>query len=307
MQHLESERLAALADELPTAGESAHLACCLSCRRERDSYVALLALAQDEGRAGTEAERAAHAFGEPLTRWEEIAAALRADGLLTPGSDGPRGAAPAMGRPWVEPEPARRLGAPSGWRRPRSLARVAAAAALLVGGAGLGRLSAEIPLPGRAESSADAPGLLTGTSGAGEAAFAAAGAGTSVEPGAGDAASARGREVLTMDGTILLVSDAPFASVAEAGRVLARAQRDYQRAAAYLAEHDSSAAVGDTRVLRARLAALEAMMPQVREALAETPQDPVLNQVYLTTYDVRESTLRQLGRVLPVGAQLNGY
>ena len=80
-----------------------------------------------------------------------------------------------------------------------------------------------------------------------------------------------------------------------------------QRAAVFLAEHDSTAAVGSSDVLRARLAALDDMMPRVREALNEAPEDPVLNQVYLSTYDVRESTLRQLGRTLPVGARVNGY
>ena len=35
MQHLDTDRLAALADESPTAEESAHLATCVACRRER--------------------------------------------------------------------------------------------------------------------------------------------------------------------------------------------------------------------------------------------------------------------------------
>ena len=98
-----------------------------------------------------------------------------------------------------------------------------------------------------------------------------------------------------------------FESVEHASRVLAAAQRDYQRAAAFLAEQDSSATLGTPEALQARLAALDEVMPRVREALSVAPADPVLNQVYLTTYDVRESTLRQLGRTLPVGARVNGY
>jgi hypothetical protein len=60
-------------------------------------------------------------------------------------------------------------------------------------------------------------------------------------------------------------------------------------------------------MLRARLAALDEVMPKVREALYEAPQDPMLNQYYLTTYEARESTLRQLARALPVGMRLNGF
>ena len=109
-------------------------------------------------------------------------------------------------------------------------------------------------------------------------------------------------------GSALLTGGAStFASVDQAAAVLTRAQRDYQRAAAFLAEHDSTSAVGSSEVLQARLAALDDVMPRVREALNEAPQDPVLNQVYLSAYDVRESTLRQLGRALPVGARVNGF
>jgi hypothetical protein len=109
----------------------------------------------------------------------------------------------------------------------------------------------------------------------------------------------------------MLVADAGergFRSVAEATGALVRAQRDYQRAAAWLAVHDTTGAEpGAPDALRARLAALDEVMPSVRQALREAPQDPVLNQVYLTTYDVRENTLRQLSRAMPVGVRLEGY
>ena len=275
-QHLDPERLAALADEAPTHEEGAHLAHCLSCRRERDAFVALLALAQREGRAATELDGAA----EPLTSWGSIADALRADGMLAPA--GPSRAAVSLVRSEDEvrvlplPVAQVRRGRIADVLHPGLLRRVAAAALFVAGGMAAGRASVGAPaLP------------LT-------------------EPVAG--ADAMAFDESENAGTALLTGGAStFASVDEASAVLTRAQRDYQRAAAFLAEHDSTSAVGSSEVLRARLAALDDMMPRVREALNEAPQDPVLNQVYLSTYDVRESTLRQLGRALPVGARVNGY
>ena len=283
MLHLDPERLAALADEAPTAEEGAHLAHCLACRRERDAYVALLALAQREGRAAADWDAPDGVDAEPLTSWASLSTALRAEGLLTTP------AAPSVDhadvrvlplRPAMAAPPARATG------RERMLAmfggaalrRVAAAALFVAGGMAAGRVSVGAPALPLTDA---APVVATVGSDVGDA---------------GDAGS-----------SLLTAGASSFASVDEASRVLARAQRDYQRAAVFLAEHDSSAAVGSSDVLRARLAALDDMMPRVREALSEAPEDPVLNQVYLTTYDVRESTLRQLGRTLPVGARVNGY
>lgn len=66
MRHLSDHRLAALADEPPTAEEAAHLAGCARCADEQRAYTTLVDLA--------------HALREPLalplTRWESIAAAL---------------------------------------------------------------------------------------------------------------------------------------------------------------------------------------------------------------------------------------
>jgi hypothetical protein len=267
MLHLDPERLAALADEFPTAEEGAHLAHCLACRRERDAYVALLALAQREG----------HADDAPLTSWASLSTALHDEGLLAPAAIAVARAADAQVR--VIPLPTAATRAARGARFGRifdaaSLRRVAAAALFVAGGMAAGRASVGAP----ALPITDAPPVAT---------VAAA------EPDAGTA--------------LLTAGASRFASVDEAAQVLARAQRDYQQAAAFLAEHDSTTAVGSSDVLRARLAALDDVMPRVREALNEAPQDPVLNQVYLTTYDVRESTLRQLGRALPAGARVNGY
>lgn len=110
MLHLSTERLAALADEHATTTESAHLAACAACAREREAYRTLVAMAG--------AERSA--FGLPLTRWDAIASALDA------GSD-------------VELAPRRTLRIASRWPL-----RAAAGLLLLAGGAMLGRASAEI-------------------------------------------------------------------------------------------------------------------------------------------------------------------
>jgi hypothetical protein len=280
--HLDPERLAALADEAPTPEEGAHLAHCLSCRRERDAFVALLALAQREGRAATELDGAA----DPLTSWGAIADALRADGMLAPAA--PSRTAVALVRSDdvrvlplpVSPTRSGRMGRvlQGGLLQGGLLRRVAAAALFVAGGMAAGRASVGAPALPLTE-----PEAVAST---GSMSF--------------DEAESAGSALLTAGAST-------FASVDQASAVLARAQRDYQRAAAFLAEHDSASAVGSSEVLRARLAALDDMMPRVREALNEAPQDPVLNQVYLSTYDVRESTLRQLGRALPVGARVNGY
>jgi hypothetical protein len=270
MLHLDPERLAALADEPPTAEEGAHLATCLACRRERDAFVSLLALAQREGAAAIDLDPV---DSPPLTSWPALSEALRAEGLLA----APAVAAATTDGPRVLPLPV---------RRPSTLApllrRVAAAALFVTGGMALGR------------ASVGAPALPIGDAALGDAPAVAA-----VDASA-DAPEPAGTALLTAGAS-------SFESVEHASRVLAAAQRDYQRAAAFLAEHDSSATLGSPEALQARLAALDEVMPRVREALSVAPADPVLNQVYLTTYDVRESTLRQLGRTLPVGARVNGY
>jgi hypothetical protein len=112
MLHLSTERLAALGDEQPTAGEAAHLALCDACAHERDAYRTLVAMA--------EAERTP--FGLPLTRWDAIAAVLHED------SRSPT---------------ARR----ASWTASRWPMQAAAGLLLLVSGAVLGRASAGLSLP----------------------------------------------------------------------------------------------------------------------------------------------------------------
>ncbi len=124
MLHLSTERLTALHDEAPTADEAAHLATCRDCASERDAYAALRTLA-----AGESAR-----LGAPLTTWEALAPALRADGVIDGGG-------PALGRR----------------RTPLRWLQVAAGLLLVAGGAMLGRASAGLPvLPGMAAAS-DAP------------------------------------------------------------------------------------------------------------------------------------------------------
>jgi hypothetical protein len=111
MSHLSIERLAALADEQPTAEENLHLSHCVDCAREREAHQSLLAM------AGTERD----AMGLPLTRWDTLSDRLRHEGLI-----------------------ARAVGPVAGGSR---WALQAAAALLLVaGGVALGRATTNEPI-----------------------------------------------------------------------------------------------------------------------------------------------------------------
>lgn len=101
------------------------------------------------------------------------------------------------------------------------------------------------------------------------------------------------------------LGDSEFTSVDNATQVLARAQRDYERASMWLASNDSTARNSD--VYRARLAALDQMMAASRAALRDAPQDPVLNHYYLAAYTAREATLQALGGTLPVDKVIERY
>jgi hypothetical protein len=115
MLHLDPERLAALADNEPTAEEIAHLAACRQCTRERAAYRELLALAS---------QARTHTLKEPLTHWDVLAPSLREEGLLRTMSETAGGGGGHMRfwhRPWLQ---------------------AAAAVMLAVGGGVVGRLSA---------------------------------------------------------------------------------------------------------------------------------------------------------------------
>jgi hypothetical protein len=115
MPHLSPERLAALADDPPTAAELAHLTGCAECARERATHRELSKLAAASSRT----------IGAPLTTWEALRPALLADGIIDSGS-----------------------GLTSRTRRRRTRwMQAAAAVALVAGGAAGGRLSAGASFP----------------------------------------------------------------------------------------------------------------------------------------------------------------
>ena len=101
---------------------------------------------------------------------------------------------------------------------------------------------------------------------------------------------------------------ASFRSVEEAREKRARYEFLYQSAALYLAEHDSAEyAPNSPAAIRHRLATLDEVGATVRQALTESPADPVINGYYLTTLGQREATLRQLNALLPAGMQVNSF
>jgi hypothetical protein len=111
MLHLSPDRLAALADDEPTALEAQHVATCALCARERSAHRSLVALARREH------SRAA----EPLTDWTTLSERLRGEALIRT----------------VRAPGARRLR--GGWMRS------AAAVMLAAGGIAAGRVSAGAP------------------------------------------------------------------------------------------------------------------------------------------------------------------
>ena len=91
MSHLPTERLAALADEAPTAAELAHLTSCAACARERASYQSLVELAASAGSS----------IGAPLTTWDALRPKLLDDGVI---GDKPMTMRPrrTSGRIWLQ-------------------------------------------------------------------------------------------------------------------------------------------------------------------------------------------------------------
>lgn len=108
MSHLSIDRLAALADEQPTADEQRHLTSCAECARELDAHRSLLAM------AGSERD----SIGLPLTRWDALSDRLHREGLI------------------VDRQPRRRSWA----------LQIAAALLLVAGGVALGRKTANAPI-----------------------------------------------------------------------------------------------------------------------------------------------------------------
>jgi hypothetical protein len=114
MQHLHTERLAALGDDQPSAEETVHLAVCDACAHEVTAYQTLVAMAHSEQQA----------FGLPLTRWESISAEL------------------------AQTAPEAKRSVPAA-RSNRWMLQIAAGLLLVAGGAIAGRVSTGAePLPG---------------------------------------------------------------------------------------------------------------------------------------------------------------
>ena len=164
----------------------------------------------------------------------------------------------------------------------RRMMQIAAGLALAVGGAAVGRVTAGAPVMPVQTASTDA-----------SASAAATVSQASDNSGASNAS---------------LVS-AQFKSPEEAWDVLNRAGEEYQRASAYLSASNTDVPMPtNPSQYRTRLAALDGVMTEIRGALEEAPEDPVINQYYLATVGAREATLRQLGTTLrPAGVSLNRF
>jgi hypothetical protein len=100
--HLSPERLAALADDNPSAAEMAHLTSCADCARERRAYQRLTSM------ASLESSR----IGVPVSSWESLAPALVADRVIDRGGKF-NFTRRRMGRGWLQAAAAERLPAAS--------------------------------------------------------------------------------------------------------------------------------------------------------------------------------------------------
>jgi hypothetical protein len=241
MLHLNAERLAELADSEPTAVESAHLSVCEACCRERAAHQRLLVY------AAADRDRLA----PPLTDWESLAARMRDEGVLAPGTSTRQGQ-PGRGRALVW------------WMR------IAAGLLVATGGAVVGRMSAESSL----RNAVIVDALVADTS-------------VSINPDSLLASAGYIENVANTTGV------RPIGSVEEASALLRRAQLDYQRAAAFLAQQDTL--LEAPNVYRARLAALDELAGSLESAMVQARQDPVINAYYRATMQTRNVTLQQLG------------
>lgn len=98
-----------------------------------------------------------------------------------------------------------------------------------------------------------------------------------------------------------------FGSAEEALEQLERAQRAYEEAAMYLAEHDSSSEYGRSDQYRTRLAALDMASETFQRALTDAPEDPVINQYLMATMNAREATIRRIGTTLPASMRMGRF
>lgn len=136
-------------------------------------------------------------------------------------------------------------------------------------------------------------------------------AGLALLVGGGVAGRATATQSLEFEPTLAnaVVPASQYRSPDEAIRALSVAQQQYQSAAAFLASRDSTSRfVGMNQdSYEARLAALDEIAATTRAALYRAPQDPLLNQYYLTTLGAREATLREIGASMPNSRRLERY
>jgi len=248
IQHLSTDRLAAMADETPTPDEATHLASCWDCRAEVAAHRRLARLAA-----------MAPTPTEPLTAWSQLAPQLRAEGIIVDaaGGDGRALTTDAPMLPFMKTDA----------KKPRLqlyAMRAAAGFALIFGGALAGRISAGVPFVSQKQQ------------------FTAA---------------------------LPVEQDAQYSNPSEALQALTVAQQQYQAAAAFLAAQDTTPRfVGmNQERYRARLDALDEIAATTRAALYRAPQDPMLNQYYLTTLGAREATLREIGATMPDTRRMERY
>lgn len=106
-----------------------------------------------------------------------------------------------------------------------------------------------------------------------------------------------------------VAQNAQYENPTEALQALTVAQQQYQAAAAFLAAQDTTPRfVGmNQERYRARLDALDEIAATTRAALYRAPQDPMLNQYYLTTLGAREATLREIGATMPDTRRMERY
>jgi hypothetical protein len=162
----------------------------------------------------------------------------------------------------------------------RTLMQAAAALLLVAGGAAIGRYTA---------SASAAPGNTTQTA--------------AIPSVPGQTAVVQNASATNAAATV-----AEFKSADEAWATLNRAGEEYQAASAYLSASNTDVPMPtNPDTYRTRLAALDNVMTEMRQALHEAPHDPVINQYYMATVGAREATLRQLGTTLPAGARLNRF
>jgi hypothetical protein len=275
MQHLSPERIAALVDEPATQDERHHFEQCARCRAD------FVAVRRIVAAAASERDRPI----APLVPWQQLATALRDEGVLpatrsgalTPSAE----VRSILSAPSLQPPVAVHVAARprSAWQRVAGMA--AAAAVLVTAGVYGGRLSM-----------AGSAGTAIGTTEMSPAIAA-------VQPVAPGATS---------------IPVMQYRSPEDARATLHTAEEVYSGALLWLAAHDSALAPrlpggseAAAMTYRQRLEVLDAAMATARRALYEAPDDPVMNRYYLATLGAREVTLRRLTTVLPASQQVLEY